>query len=92
VQHLIRGHVREQEAQHFGRVEVFGHLDHVFLPQADALRVRTPHGQRADTVSDTQTRALRSELLDDAYELIAGGERRLRHAEIRAGAQLGIGE
>jgi hypothetical protein len=41
---------------------------------------------------DEAARAARAELLDNADELVTGRERRLRPAEIRAGAQLGIGE
>ena len=82
----------EHEAHDLRRVEVLGHLDRVRLRHADALRVGAPHRQRADAVSHSQPRAARAELLDDADELVAGRERRLRHAEIRAGAQLGIGE
>ena len=73
------------------RVEVLGHLDRVRLQNADALGVRAPHRQRADAVSHAQPRAARAELLDDADELVAGRERRLRHAEIRADAEHGIG-
>ena len=74
------------------RVEVLGHLDRVLLRHADALRVGAPLRQRADAVSHTQPRAARAELIDDADELVAGRERRLRAAEIRAGAHLGIAE
>src|SRR5205814_8395875 len=41
---------------------------------------------------DSQPRAARAELSDDADELIARRERRLRPAEIGAGAQLRVGE
>jgi hypothetical protein len=75
-----------------GGIEVLGHLDGVRLRQADALGVGAPDRQRADAVPHPQPRATRAELLDDADELVAGRERRLRHAEIRAGPQLGIGE
>jgi hypothetical protein len=43
-------------------------------------------------VPHPQPRAARAELLDDADELVAGGERRLRTAEIDTGAQQGIAE
>ena len=92
VKQLVGGHVGEHEAHDLRRVEVLGHLDRVRLQNTDALRVGAPHRQRADTVSHSQPRAARAELLDDADKLVAGRERRLRHAEIRAGAQLGIGE
>ena len=92
MKHLVRGHVREDEAHDLRRVEVLGHLDRVLLRHADALRVGAPHRQRADTVSLSQPRAARAELLDDADELVAGRERRLRAAEIRAGADQRIGE
>src|SRR5204862_7174738 len=51
-----------------------------------------PHRQHADAVADSQPRAARAELFDDADELIARRERRLRPAEIGAGAQLRVGE
>ncbi len=51
-----------------------------------------PHTVSAPIRSPTlQPRAARAQLLDDADELVAGRERRLRHAEIRAGAQHGVG-
>jgi hypothetical protein len=91
VKELVSGHVDEHQAQHLRRVEVLGHLDRVLLEHADALRVGAPHRQRADAVSHVQPRAARAELLDDADELVAGCERRLRHAEVGAGAQHCVG-
>ena len=93
VEHLVGGHVGKQEAQDLRRIEVLGNLDRAGLRHADAVRVGAPHRQRADAIAHPQPRAVRAELLDDADELVAGRERRLRGAgEVRAGAQLGIGE
>src|SRR5436190_13496138 len=83
--------MREDEAHDFRWVEIPGHLDRVRLQNTDALRVRAPHRQRADTVSHAQPRTALTELLDDADELIAGRERRPRYAEIGTGAEHGIG-
>src|SRR5262249_14952245 len=56
-------------------------------------RVRAPHRQSADAVTDLQPRATRAELFDDTDQLIARRERRLRSArKIGPGAQLGVGE
>jgi hypothetical protein len=88
---LVGGHVRKDEAQGLRRVEIIGHLDRVLLQHTDSLGVCAPDRQRADTVADAQCRAARTELLDDADQLVAGGERRLRHAEVRTGAEHGIG-
>jgi hypothetical protein len=92
VQQLIGRHVRQHEADNFRRVEVRGHLNRVRLEHADPLRVGAPDRQRGDTVPLAQPRAGRAELLDDADKVVAWRERRLRHAEIRAGAQLSVGE
>jgi hypothetical protein len=83
--------VREDEAQRLRRVEVLGHRDRVLLEHADAFGVGAPHGQGADAVADVQGPAAGTELLDDADQLVTGRERRLRHAQIRTGAQHGIG-
>ena len=91
MQQLIGSHVREDEAHDLARVEILGHLDRVRLQNTDALRVRAPHRQRADTASDAQPGAARAELLDHADELVARRERRLRHAQIRADAEHGVG-
>ena len=83
----------KEEAQDLPRIEVLGNVDRAGLRHADAVRVRAPDRQRADAIAHAQPRAARAELLDDADELVAGRERRLRGArEVRAGAQLGIGE
>jgi hypothetical protein len=66
--------------------EVLRHLDRVRLRHADTLRVGAPHRQHGDTISLPQPRAARGEL-DDADELVAWRERRLRAAEIDTGAQ-----
>jgi hypothetical protein len=87
VKQLVGGQVGEDEAYDLGRVELLGHLDRVLLRHADTLRVGAPHRQRGDTVSLSQPRATRAELLDDADEFVAGRKRRLRTAEIDAGAQ-----
>jgi hypothetical protein len=93
VKHLVGGHVGKEEAQDLPWIEVLGNVDCAGLGHADAVRVRAPDRQRADAVTHLQPRAVRPELLDDAYELVAGRERWLRRAgDIRAGAQLGIGE
>ena len=92
MKHLVGGHIGEHEAHHLRRVEVLGHLNRARLRHADALRVGAPHRQRADAVSLPQPRAGRAELVDDADKLVAGRKRRLRRAEIRAGAKLSIGE
>jgi hypothetical protein len=92
VQQLIGGHVRQHEADDFRRVEVRGHLNRVLLEHADPLRIGAPDRQCGDPVSHAQPRAARAELLDDADKVVARRERRLRHAEIRAGAQLRIGK
>jgi hypothetical protein len=91
MEQLVRSHVDEDKAQDLRRVEVLGHLDRVRLRHADVLRVGSPHRQSADAVPNTQPRAARAELLDDADELVAGRERWPWHAEIRAGAQHGVG-
>ena len=91
MEQLVRGHVREDEAQNLPRIKVLGHLDRIPLQNTNALCVRTPHRQRADAVSLAQPPAARAKLLDHADKLIARRERRLRHAEIRAGAEHGIG-
>jgi hypothetical protein len=82
----------ENEAHDLRRVVVLGHLDRVRLQHADLLRVTTPDGQRADAVSVPQARTARADFLDHPDELVPGRERRLRHAEIGARPQLGIGE
>ena len=92
VEHLVGGHVREDEAHDLRRVEVLGHLDRELLRHADPLGVRAIHRQHADAVSLLQPLAARAELLDDADELVAGRERRLRTAHVRAGSDLRIGE
>ena len=91
VEQLVRRHVGEHEAQDLRRIEVLRHLDGAGLRHAHALRVGTPHRQRADTVSDAQPCGARAQLLDNTDELVAGRERRIRHAEIGPGAQHGIG-
>src|SRR5829696_9812516 len=50
----------------------------------------TPSARRRDPLS--QPRAARTQLINDADELVAGCERRLRAAEIGAGAYQRIGE
>jgi hypothetical protein len=93
VKELIGRHVRQDEANHLGRIELLGNLNGVHVRHADTLRVGAPDGERRHPVSHSQPgRAAGAELLDDADELIAGGEWRLRHAQIRAGAQLSIGK
>jgi hypothetical protein len=87
VKQLVGGRVGEDEAHDLRRVEVVGHLDRVLLRHADTLRVGAPHRQRGDTISLPQPRAAQAELLDDADELVAGSEGRLRAAEIVTGAQ-----
>jgi hypothetical protein len=72
--------VGEHEAQDLGRVQVLGDLDRARLRHTDALRVGPPHRQGADAVSFSQARAARAELFDDADELVARRERRLRSA------------
>src|SRR5204863_8687841 len=74
------------------RVEVLRHLERVRLRHADTLSVGAPHRQRGDTISLPQPRAARAELLDDADQLVAGREGRLRAAKIRTRAQQGITE
>ena len=49
------------------------------------------HRERGDSVSFPQPRASGAEFFDDADEFVAGRERRLRHAEIGAGAQHCVG-
>ena len=73
------------------RVDVLRHLDRVRLQNTDALRVGAPHRQRADAISPRSLVQPGPSFLDDADELVAGRERRLRHAEIRADAEHGIG-
>jgi hypothetical protein len=91
--HLIGGHVGKEEAEDLPGVEVLGNVDCAGLRYADAVRVGAPYGQRTDAITHAQPRALRTELFDDTDELVAGRERWLRRArEVRAGAQLGIGE
>lgn len=92
VKHLVGGHVREDEAHHLRGVEVLGNLDRILLRHADPLRVGAPDRQGADTVSLAQARATRTELLDDADELVARRERWLRPTEIRACAYQRVGE
>jgi hypothetical protein len=72
--------VGEHEAQDLGRVQVLGDLDRARLRHTDALRVGPRHRQGADAVSFSQARAARAELFDDADELVARRERRLRSA------------
>jgi hypothetical protein len=91
VEQLVGSHIREDEAQNLRRVDVLGHLDRIRLKHTDALGVRAPDRQSADTVSHAQPRAARAELLDHADKLVARRERRLRHAEIRTDAEHGIG-
>jgi hypothetical protein len=92
VKHLVRGHVDEDEAQDLGRVEVVGHLDRVVLRNADTFGVGAPLRQCADAGSHVKPRAAGAELIDMADEFVAGRERRLRAAEIRARTHLGIAE
>jgi hypothetical protein len=92
VEQLVGGQVGEDQARDLRRVEVVGHRDCVHLGHADAFRVGAPHGQRGDPVSHVHPRAARTDLLDDADELVTGCERRRRHTEVGAGAQLCVGE
>ena len=92
VKQLVGRHVWKDEAHDLCRVPVLGHLDRIFLRHADALRVGAPHGQCAHAFALAQPLAAWAERLDDAHELVPGRERRLRSAEVRAGAQLRIGE
>jgi hypothetical protein len=92
MQQLIGGHVGEDEAGHLGRIKVAGDLDRIHLRHTHALGVGAPDRQRCHPVARSQPRAARAQLLDHADELVAGRERRLGHAEIGAGAQLGIGK
>ncbi len=93
MEHLVGGHVGKQETEHLAGIEILGDVDRAGLGHADAVRVRAPDRQRADPVADAQPRAARTERLDDADELVARGERRLRRAgQVGAGAELGIGE
>jgi hypothetical protein len=75
VQQLVSGRVGQHEAHHLGRVELVGDLDRVRLRQADALGIGAPCRQRGHPDSRSQPRTPRPEFLDDAEELIAGGER-----------------
>ena len=92
MQHLVGGRVGQDQAHDLRRVQVLGHLDRLRLGHADVLGVAAVGGQRGDPVPDVQPRAARAELVDDADDLVAGCERRPGHAEVRAGAQLGIGQ
>src|SRR5689334_11870582 len=83
--------MREDEAHDLRWVEIIRHLDHIRLQNTHSLRVRPPHRQRADTVTDPQPRAFRSELFDDPDEFIAGREGGLGYTEIRPGAEHGVG-
>jgi hypothetical protein len=90
VQELVGCHVRQNEAHDFGRIQRAGHFDRVDFRQADALGVSAPDGERCHSITLSQPRAPRAELLDAADELVAGREWWLWHAEIGPGAQLGI--
>jgi hypothetical protein len=92
VEHLVGGHVREDQAHDLARVEVLGHRDRVLLLDADPLGIGPVHGQCSYPVSLTQPLAARAELLDDADELVAGREWRLRAAHVSAGADLSVCE
>jgi hypothetical protein len=93
MEHLVGGHVWKQEAQDLPRIEILGNVNCTGLRHTDPLRVGSPNRQRPDAISLPQSRATRPQFLDDADELVAGRERRLRRAsDICAGAQLRIGE
>jgi len=75
------------------RIEVFRNVHRAGLGHTHTLRIRTPDGQRADTVAYLQPRAAWAEPFDHADQLVAGRERRLGSTrKICTGAQLGIGE
>ncbi len=93
MKHLVRGHVRKQQAQDLPRIEILRNVHCTGLRHTHPLRVRAPDRQCANTVADPQPRAARAELFDNADKLVTGRERRFGSArKIRAGAQLGIGE
>jgi len=68
------------EAEDLPGIEVLGHVDGAGLRHANALGVGAEDRQRADAVAHAQPRAARTQLLDDADELVARRERRLRRA------------
>jgi hypothetical protein len=93
VQHLVGRHVGEDEANDLCRIEILRHLHGARLRHANAFGIRAPHRQRADAVPWVEPGAARTELLDDANELVARRKRWSWAAgDVRPRAQLGIGE
>jgi hypothetical protein len=89
---LVCGHIGEHQAHDLRRIEILGNGHRVAFRHAYALGVRAPDRQHADAVADSEPRAARTKLLDDAHELVSRRERWFRTAEIRASAELRIGE